>query len=167
MVNVSFETKKSDPSKFFISNINNAKGLEFPFVICFAMNLNRNASFRNGLYTMMARSFLESHLVIGNSSNSVLLDKLNEGLNYLNDNNCMEIRIPSDEEIENQADLIVWDEKPSVEEYVRQFCEERGATPRLTAKLISRVSSIIENEDFDESYINSILDLEYQRNLKL
>lgn len=166
-VNISFETKTSDSSKFFISNINNAKGLEFPFVICFAKNLNRNASFRNGLYTMMARSFLESHLVIGDPSDHALLGKLNEGLNYLNTNNCMNLRIPPPEEIENQADLIIWDESPSIEEYVRQFCEEKKATPRLMAKLISRMTAIIGNEDFDDEYINSVLELEYQRNFKL
>ncbi|MEZ9495806.1 DEAD/DEAH box helicase, partial [Vibrio splendidus] len=38
-VNISHETKTSDSTKFFISNINNAKGLEFPFVICFAKRL--------------------------------------------------------------------------------------------------------------------------------
>lgn len=166
-VNISFETKTSDPNKFFISNINNAKGLEFPFVICFAKNLNRNASFRNGLYTMMARSFLESHLVLVDPADHSLLDKLNEGLEYLNQNNCMKLRIPPAEEIEDQAELIIWDEKPSIDEYVRKFCEGKNATPRLVAKLISRITAMIGNEDFDEQYINSMIELEYKRNLKL
>ncbi|EDE1456144.1 DNA helicase, partial [Salmonella enterica subsp. enterica serovar Typhimurium] len=37
--NISHETKSKQDGKLFISNINNAKGLEFPFVICFAMKL--------------------------------------------------------------------------------------------------------------------------------
>lgn len=70
--NVSFETKRSDPDRFFISNINNAKGLEFPFVICFSLDLHRTRTFRNALYTMMARSFLESHLVVNELYNAEL-----------------------------------------------------------------------------------------------
>ena len=166
-VNISFETKTSDPNKFFISNINNAKGLEFPFVICFAMDLNRNPSFRNGLYTMMARSFLESHLILGRQSDSELLRNLTEGLDCMNQNGHMDLRIPSDEEIADQADTILWDEKPSIEEHVQRYCEEKGASPRLTAKLINRMSTITSDEDYDESYINSMLEIEYQRNLKV
>ncbi|MBY8291179.1 ATP-binding domain-containing protein [Vibrio fluvialis] len=166
-VNVSFETKTSDPNKFFISNINNAKGLEFPFVICFAMDLNRNPSFRNGLYTMMARSFLESHLVLGNPQDKALLKTLTTGLECMNTSGNMDLRIPTEDEIADQDDLIIWDDKPSIEDYIRQFCIEKKATPRLVAKLISRISSIIGDEDFDQNYIDSLLEIEYERNLSL
>ncbi len=166
-VNVSFETKQSDSSKFFISNINNAKGLEFPFVICFAMDLHRNPSFRNGLYTMMARSFLESHLVLGNPSNNELVRALKNGLGYMNDHGCMELRIPSPDEIADQEDLIVWEEKPSIEDYVKQFCSSKQASPRLVAKMMSRITSIIDEEEYDQAYLDQLLELEYSRNLKI
>jgi len=166
-VNISFETKISDASKFFISNINNAKGLEFPFVICFAMDLNRSTSFRNGLYTMMTRSFLESHLVLGRPSDSGLLSRLEEAIEYMNRYGQMDLRIPSAEEVAGQEDMILWDEMPSIEDCVRQFCKEKNATPRLVGKLISRMNAIISDEDCDESYINSMLEIEYRRHLKL
>jgi len=166
-VNISFETKTSDPDKFFISNINNAKGLEFPFVICFAMDLSPNRSFRNGLYTMMARSFLESHLVLGRPSDKALLKKLKDGMDCMDKNGHMNLRIPSAEEIADQADTILWDETPSVEDYVRRFCKDKDASPRLIAKLINRISAIVGDEECDEIYINSILDIEYPRHLKL
>ncbi len=166
-VNISFETKTSDPDKFFISNINNAKGLEFPIVICFAMTLNRNPKFRNGLYTMMARSFLESHLMLGPKADKKLLERLAGGIDSMNKNGCMKLRVPSAGEIVDQGDLILWDEKPSIEEYVRRFCEGRNATPRLIAKLISRINTIVGDEECDDAYINSMLEVEYERHLKL
>lgn len=166
--NISFETKTSDPNKFFISNINNAKGLEFPFVICFAMDLIPNRSFRNGLYTMMARSFLESHLILGRPSDTELLKKLRDGLDCINKNGYMDLRIPPKGELPDQSDTILWDEKPSIEDQVHRFCSGKGdVSPRLRAKLIDRISTMVGNEECDESYINSILEIEYERHLKL
>lgn len=167
LVNISFETKISDPTKFFISNVNNAKGLEFPFVICFAMDLNRNPSFRNALYTMMARSFLESHLIVGSSTDAQLIADLRDGLTYINEHGAMNIRVPTQHEIANQESLISFEEKPSLEDYVRQYCNAKKSSPRLTAKLISRMNAIAGDEEFDEDYIISILDIEYQRFIKL
>lgn len=165
--NVSFETKTSDSSKLFISNINNAKGLEFPFVICFAMNLNRNPSFRNALYTMMARSFLESHLVIGNTIDSQLRKNLDQGLKCITEKNMMDIRVPSSSEIADQESLILLEERIHLEDYVRAFCTEKKASPRLTSKLVSRILAMVDDDDFDETYINSILEAEYKRNVRI
>lgn len=166
-VNVSHETKTSDDNKFFISNINNAKGLEFPFVICYAQDLNRNVSFRNGLYTMMARSFLESHLILGPNTDRTLLENLDGGLRCLKTNNYMELRIPTKEEIENQNDMIVWDEGPTLEERVRLYCEDQGASPRLTAKLVHRINEMMKDIDGDDEYFNQIMSIEYSRHERL
>jgi superfamily I DNA and RNA helicase len=166
-VNVSFETKTSDPEKFFVSNINNAKGLEFPFVICFALNLNRQPSFRNALYTMMARSFLESHLVVGRRADFETVQNINLGLSYLTENNCMSLRVPSAEEINNQQEFIVLDQMQTVEEVVRQFCSERGASPRLVAKLINRINTMIGDSEYDDGYLDTLLNMEYERHRML
>lgn len=164
-VNISFETKRSDPDKVFLSNINNAKGLEFPFVICFAVNLHRHPSFRNALYTMMARSFLESHLVLGKNVDQSLLGNVNQGLDFLSRNSYMNVRIPSPLEIQ-QREFIVLDELPSLEKIVREFCAEKetNPSPRLIAKLIDRVGSIVGDADYDQEYLEMILSAEYQRN---
>lgn len=167
-VNVSFETKRNDPEKIFVSNINNAKGLEFPFVICFARNLNRQPSFRNALYTMMARSFLESHLILGNTVDQAVLNNVNQGLDFLTNNSCMDVRVPSPQEIE-QREFIVLDEFPSIEEIVRAFCADREASPspRLIAKLIDRISSIVGEAEYDQEYLEALLNAEYERNRML
>lgn len=167
-VNVSFETKRSDPDKVFVSNINNAKGLEFPFVVCFALNLHRHPSFRNALYTMMARSFLESHLVLGKAVDGNLLQSVNQGLDFLSNNSFMNLRVPSPLEIQ-QREFIVLDELPTLEKIVREFCagKEANPSPRLIAKLIDRVSSIVGDADYDQEYLDMILSAEYQRNRML
>jgi len=169
-VNVSYETKSRSPEKFFISNINNAKGLEFPFVICYTNDLNRNPSFRNGLYTMMARSFLESHLVLSKHANAAILQKVTAGLHYLTRNNAIDVRIPSAEEIKNQQDYIVLEEQFSVEDLVREFCAGKSppATPRLIAKLINRMNIILNDaSDLDDDLVKGYLELEYERHKTL
>lgn len=166
-VNISHESKKTDSSKMFISNINNAKGLEFPFVICFAMNLHRGTYFRNGLYTMMARSFLESHLVVCEQTNSELIASLRSGIECMKKNGHMNLRIPTDEEIQNQNTMLVWDDTPSVEDLVKEFCEEKNATPRLRAKLIQRMNELMEDVEYEEDYFFSVLNAEFKRFEKL
>lgn len=168
-VNVSYETKSRSPEKFFISNINNAKGLEFPFVICYGNDLYRHPSFRNGLYTMMARSFLESHLVLSKHANQEILKQINTGLDFLTKNNCVDVRIPSPEEIKNQQDYIVLEEQFSVENLVKEFCSHKTppASPRLIAKLVSRMNLILDATDLDDDLIKNYLELEYERHKKL
>lgn len=162
-VNVSFETKMSDSERFFISNVNNAKGLEFPFVICFAMNLNRQPSFRNALYTMMARSFLESHLVLGQGADPGVVRSVSQGLEFMSEHGFMDLRIPPDDEVDRQAELIVLEEALTLEDRVRGYCLERRASPRLIAKMISRVTGIIGEGDYDDDYLEAILNAEYER----
>lgn len=166
--NVSFETKSRHNDKLFISNINNAKGLEFPFVICFARKLQYNSSFRNALYTMMARSFLESHLMLSDKTDAEVLEKVTEGLGYLTVNNELNLRIPTQEEIDSQKDFIILSEGFSIDTAVKQYCTANGATPRLLAKVTNSVSKMLEDmDDYTEEYLLSIIELEYKRNKKL
>lgn len=166
-VNISFETKVSDPDRFFISNINNAKGLEFPFVICFSRRLLKTPSFRNGLYTMMARSFLESHLVLGDGVDTQVVSDVSVGLKFMQDHGYMSVRIPTEDEIASQKDLFVLEEAESIEKVVRKFCKEKGATPRMVGKLISRITTVVGDGEFDDDYLANLLELEYDRHKKL
>lgn len=167
-VNVSFETKVHDPNRLFISNINNAKGLEFPFVICFANQLHRSLAFRNGLYTMMARSFLESHLIIENISDAKTIKNVRKGLKTISNKGVMKLRIPDKAEIKAQQSMIIQNEHFSVDIIIRKFCDEKSASSRLRDKLLSRMHEMTKNEDdYDESYIRDLLEAEYKRNRHL
>ncbi|WP_145521331.1 DEAD/DEAH box helicase [Yersinia aldovae] len=166
--NISHETKSKQDGKLFISNINNAKGLEFPFVICFAMKLVKKSTFRNALYTMMARSFLESHLVLSNDKENPAMVNIQQGLDFLNVNNYMNVRLPSEQEIINQKDFIVLDEPISISLMVKNFCADKNATPRLIAKITDRVKRMIsEDDEIDGDYVAQLIEVEYHRNVKL
>lgn len=165
-VNISFETKESDSERFFISNVNNAKGLEFPFVICYAMNLNRGYSFRNALYTMMARSFLESHLMVGALVDKETLSAVESGLEFLTKKSYMDLRIPSKEEVV-EREYIVLDDLSSIDDVVRAYCNEHGGSPRLVARLISRMNQLTEDGEYDEKYLMTMLKAEHERYRKL
>ncbi|MFT3215600.1 ATP-binding domain-containing protein, partial [Klebsiella pneumoniae] len=166
--NISHETKAKQDGKLFISNINNAKGLEFPFVVCFAMKLVKRSNFRNALYTMMARSFLESHLVLNDDKENPSMPTILEGLHFLNNNNYMNVRLPSEEEIRNQKDFIVLDESISIPKLVKAYCSDKRASPLLIAKIIDKVERMIseDDDDVDGEYIKSLIGLEYERNRK-
>ncbi|MEZ9495683.1 hypothetical protein AB4170_25350, partial [Vibrio splendidus] len=132
-----------------------------------AKSLRHQPAFRNGLYTMMARSFLESHLVIENQTDEKLLRDLNSGLDCINTNGHMDLRIPSSEEIENQKTMISWDEEPTLEDRVVAYCEEHGASPRLKARLVQRMSEVMGDVEYEEDYFNVLINAEYKRFEKL
>jgi len=77
-INRSYESKTKIDNTLFVSNKNNVKGLEFPFVICITAKLKDNYKYRNTLYTMLTRSFIKSYLLIKNDEN---IDIQQNGLN--------------------------------------------------------------------------------------
>lgn len=46
-VNNAIKSKDNIGNQLFVSNINNVKGLEFPFVICISNTIKNDASYRN------------------------------------------------------------------------------------------------------------------------
>lgn len=99
-VNKAYESKKKEPNTLFISNRNNVKGLEFPFVIVLTANITSGRSYRNALYTMMTRSFLQSHLIIYRSTNQDLIKNLENGLTEIMKHGYIHVIEPTKEEIE-------------------------------------------------------------------
>lgn len=96
-LNKAYESKEKLKNKVFISNQNNVKGLEFPFVICISWYISDLLNERNALYMMLSRSFIQSYLVASDYGD----DKLNlieGGLNWINDNNSLRVTVPSEEE---------------------------------------------------------------------
>lgn len=96
-VNKAYETKKKIPNTLLISNKNNVKGLEYPFVICITKKITFNYTYRNSIYTMLTRSFLKTILFLpnkGSGINQTILD----GYNEIMRKHQMTIRIPSEDE---------------------------------------------------------------------
>jgi superfamily I DNA and RNA helicase len=97
-VNKAYETKEKINNTLFVSNRNNVKGLEFPFVICISKQLSNSPSYRNSLYTMLTRSFIKSYLVIPDNPKSGLTQKMKQGLSEILSHKEMVIKEPSQEE---------------------------------------------------------------------
>jgi superfamily I DNA and RNA helicase len=97
LVNKAYETKKRLPETILISNRNNVKGLEFPFVICVTKGITSGSRYRNSLYTMLTRSFIKSFLVIPNNR-SGLTENMKLALQEIIKNKQMVIKEPTETE---------------------------------------------------------------------
>lgn len=100
-VNKAYESKEKEDGKVLISNRNNVKGLEFPFVICITNRISDSYSYRNSLYTMLTRSFIKSYFLVQHGERSGLTDKMTEGLQYIIDHKEMLIHEPTNDEKTN------------------------------------------------------------------
>ena len=99
-VNKAYDTKTRVPNTLFITNRNNAKGLEFPIVICYTKCIKPMASYRNTLYTMLTRSFIKSYLIFPEGEETGLNDEIKNGAENIMKNGMMRIAMPSDAEKE-------------------------------------------------------------------
>lgn len=97
-VNKAYETKEKLSDSVLISNRNNVKGLEFPFVICITRKIKDSHSYRNSLYTMLSRSFIKSYLVIPTSSISDFTKEMQDGLHEITTTQKMTIIEPTEDE---------------------------------------------------------------------
>jgi putative uncharacterized protein (fragment) len=94
-----------DTNKVFISNKNNVKGLEFPFIICVVLDkIDQNITLRNTLYMMMTRSFITSYLVLS-EGNKKIYDLYNPLLSEILENHKAVLEKPSEDEIMTEESL--------------------------------------------------------------
>ncbi|MEN5234345.1 DEAD/DEAH box helicase [Sphingobacterium faecium] len=96
-VNKTYESKTKVSDRLLISNRNNVKGLEFPFVICITMNIHRGLSYRNSLYTMLSRSFIKTYFVLP-EKNSGLIPEIEKGLATILNDQKMIVKEPTEAE---------------------------------------------------------------------
>jgi len=105
-VNIGYETKERKQGTLFLSNKNNVKGLEFPFVICIMQNALKNDFVtRNSIYMMLTRSFLTSYLILPNDGDNI--DMLISCINFVNRNGYIDVEEPSEEEKKRLANAII------------------------------------------------------------
>ncbi|MCE7038618.1 DEAD/DEAH box helicase [Bacillus cereus] len=102
-----YEVKNKKKGALFISNRNNVKGLEFPFIICVTTaSLNKNTTIRNSLYMMLTRSFLTSYLILS-SGNGDLNVKLKRAAKELNETGTITIEKPNPDEVMDTSALML------------------------------------------------------------
>jgi len=96
--NIAHESKEEKKNSVFLSNRNNVKGLEFPFVFCVTKKIVRDYNYRNALYTMVSRSFLRTYLVVNDSDDNGLTEPIKLGAQNIMNDKKMSVMVPSDEE---------------------------------------------------------------------
>lgn len=94
-VNKAYETKQKVKDTIFITNKNNVKGLEFPFVICIVGGIGSGYQNRNALYMTLTRSFIKSYLVLSAERNAALLPLVRNGLAAIEKTGAMVVVEPT------------------------------------------------------------------------
>ncbi|HFE9765182.1 TPA: DEAD/DEAH box helicase [Acinetobacter baumannii] len=138
-VNKAYETKERLKDHLFISNRNNVKGLEFPFVICVTQKIETSSIYRNSIYTMLTRSFIKSYLVIKDTADSGLTEAMKTGLN----------------EILSQKKMII--SEPTIEE--KEKIQTRFKYHLNQKSLYDRLLDIFKDLNVEEKYHKKLTDL--------
>ena len=101
-----YETKEKSVGKLYISNVNNIKGLEFPFVICVVTRtITTNILSRNSIYMALTRSFLTSYFIVDNR-NSEFVEIYSAAIARITNEGKMELHEPSPDERKEMANRI-------------------------------------------------------------
>lgn len=141
--------KSKEKNCVFISNRNNIKGLEFPFIICVETEkITDSLLKRNSIYMVLTRSFLCSYFVVNITGNERFIDIYSKAIQEVNSNGYLELREPSQEEKDSQAEKIkiaIQQRRKSLEDvlnevfndYVDLSIEERN---RLQVMISARLS---------------------------
>lgn len=157
-VNIGYETKTKIKDTLFISNRNNVKGLEFPFVICIMQsNLRQDLQQRNSIYMMLTRSFITTYFIIP-KSNGDLVENLQNGINEINEKGFLTVEEPSEEEKEQLRNAIINKNKinQSHYDYVEEIMDEINITKDKREKLHKMIEYLCKDE-FDRDKIREII----------
>ena len=125
-VNKAYETKRIDSGFLTISNRNNTKGLEFPYIICITSELQDEYTYRNIIYTMLTRSFIKSYLLFTKPGYQVP-QAVVAGLKQIRDEHRMIISKPSDKEMEMiEVEFEKARKAKSLKEFINMFIKENN-----------------------------------------
>lgn len=157
-VNIGYETKKKVENTLFISNRNNVKGLEFPFVICITQSkLRRDLQQRNSIYMMLTRSFITTYFILP-KTNGAIIEDLQKGINEINNTGYLVIEEPSIEEKEQLRNAIINKYKinQSHYDYVEEIMDEINIAKEKREKL-HKMIEILSRDEFDRDKIRELI----------
>ncbi len=103
-VNKAYESKEKIKDALFLTNKNNVKGLEFPFVLCVGSKIKDSYKYRNTLYTMLTRSFLKSYLLY---IEDYKIEEQKKGLAIIEKEKCIKTIEPTEQEKEEIKRTII------------------------------------------------------------
>lgn len=165
-VNKAHETKSSVRGAIFLSNKNNVKGLEFPFVICISERITQSYSYRNSLYMTITRSFLRTYFIFSRDQNAQILPPIYKGLDVINKHGYIEATPPSDNEKKAIQTKIKFDGRHlSFYEFVTEVFDELNVQPVYRADLLETVVKVSGGETFDKGNVREIVQFNYGKML--
>lgn len=142
--NKAYESKAVENNKLLISNRNNVKGLEYPFVICVTRALGSSYGYRNALYTMLSRSFLVSYLLISGVETNGLSQGIIDGIKEVHNKHMMTIRKPTEAEkkvIETKFTQAQSEILKPFDEKLNDIMNELNIPKSIRAQILKLVSS--------------------------
>jgi len=145
-INRGFQSKEKIDNTLFITNRNNVKGLEFPFVICITAKILDGYKYRNTLYTMLTRSFIQSFLLVKNDTN---LEVQKNGLEIIKSQNCIQTIEPTDREkdaIKNTIITVKEETNISYKEFLSPIFDAFKLDTKCRKKLMKQIVDNIEDK---------------------
>jgi len=165
-VNKAHETKRRQKGELFVSNRNNVKGLEFPFVICVSETISTGYKYRNALYMTLTRSFIQSRLIVSAERNAVILPAIQAGLARINKEGCIEVAPPSDAEKGLiKTTINVASASMSFFDLSEQVFDEIGVIPLMREQLFDALKKVI-GEDLDVENIKDTTSFLYAKMMR-
>ncbi|MBN2865088.1 MAG: DEAD/DEAH box helicase [Thiotrichales bacterium] len=152
-VNKAYESKSKIPGTLFISNRNNVKGLEFPFVICVSSDLKHDLKYRNALYMSLTRSFLRSYLLLSNRN---YIAPIEEGVKEINASGVIKTREPNQAEKDKIKQTIIEFNKEysmSYREFLYAIFDKLEIKKHSRSKLEKMLDSLELDDKFNESIV--------------
>ena len=142
--NIAYMTKAKRKGTLFVSNINNVKGLEFPFVICVTRRILSSSKYRTALYTMLTRSFLRSYLLIQRSGNAEIKDEIMNGYRQIKKENRMTVSVPKEEEIADIRARISYEGHTQSQ---KEVLDEIFMEKQYESEKVQKIKSMIKSGD--------------------
>lgn len=152
--NKAYETKKPIANSVLVSNRNNVKGLEYPYVICITENIADNHQYRNALYTMLTRSFIRSYLLITDPNYSVP-QEIKDGLRQIKMTHAMNIKCADAKEVMEIGMRFEQAKRAlSLKELVEQYVKDNNIDTVYVEKILGMLQMIditgLEEDDLLE-----------------
>lgn len=161
-VNIAYESKRRIRDTLFISNKNNVKGLEFPFVICVTKRITGSYAYRNSIYMTLTRSFIQTYLVLSNESNVNILPTIEAGLIAINATGCITVNVPTQPEKDLISSTIKYSaESESFFDMSHRIFEELNVLPIYRENLLDAVKKLF-SEDFEYERLHEAIEFNYK-----
>lgn len=149
-INRGYVSKVKREGLLFVSNINNVKGLEFPFVICVSKNkLNRSLKIRNAMYMVLTRSFISSYFLISDKNDENIVENINNNLSAILSNGELTITEPTDEQKADKRKTIISKKNinKSQKEIANDIMDKLEVSSEDRIKIHKALKTLLEDEN--------------------